>query len=187
MLGLHSFGTPQFYIPQLPQTERPLHKAKDFMSFLNSLQWKADEDKPDEDEPDEWGEQTRDVNFDMNEGLDDRRGAEAAAAGLNASLNSGHDPTLRIGSTRWDNMNDSQLWEQAMNSIATGENPITKGYGEKVGMSPNDVDYFIYNEDEANKMAPEMQWIGYDPYHRLEAIRNSVPGIDQSLMTKVGW
>lgn len=183
MLGLHSFGTPQFYVPQLPQTERPLHKAKDFMSFLNSLQWKADDEEPE----DEWGEQTRNVKFDKNEGLDDRRGAEAAAAGLDASLNSGHDVTQRVGSTRWDGMDDSQLWEQAMNSLVTDENPITKGYSNKIGMTPNDVDYNIFNEEEADKMAPEKRWIGYDPYHRLEALRTSVPGYDPSLMAKVGW
>lgn len=185
MLGLHSFGVPQFSIPQMPQTERPLHKLKDFMSFLNSLQWKADDDEAEPE--DEWGEQTRNVKFDKNEGLDDRRGAEAAAAGLDASLNSGHDTTRRVGSTRWDGMDNSQLWEQAMDSIVTGENPITKGYSEKIGMTPNDVDYHIYNEEETNKMAPEKQLIGYDPYHRLEAMRNSVPGFDPSLMTKVGW
>lgn len=183
MLGLKQFSTPQFYVPQLPQTERPLHKAKDMMSFLNSLQWKADEEAPE----DEWGEQTRNVKFDMNEGRDDRRGAEAAAAGLNASLNSGHDTSQRVGSTRWDGMDDSQLWEQAVNSVVTGENPITKGYGEKIGMTPNDVDYNIFNEEESEKMAPEKKWTGYDPYHRLEAIRASVPGIDPSLMTRVGF
>lgn len=136
MLGLEQFSAPQFYVPQIPQTERPLHKAKDMMSFLNSLQWKAD-DAPDG----EWGEQTRDVKFDANKGLDDRRGAEAVAAGLDAGLNSGHDVTRRVGSTRWDGMDNSQLWEQAMNSIATGENPITKGYSEQIGMTPNDVVY----------------------------------------------
>ena len=142
MLGLKQFSAPQFYVPQLPQTERSLHKAKDFMSFLNSLQWKAD----DEDEDSEWGELTRDVKFDANEGLDDRRSAEAAAAGLDASLNSGHDTSRRVGSTRWDGMDGSQLWEQAMDSIVTGENPITKGYGDKIGMTPNDVDYNIFDE-----------------------------------------
>lgn len=165
MLGLKQFSAPQFYIPQLPQTERPLHKAKDMMSFLNSLQWKADEEKAE----------------------DDRRGAEAAAAGLDAGLNSGHDTSRRVGSTRWDGMDDSQLWEQAMNSIVTGENPMTEGYGSKVGMTPNGVDYNIFNEEESDKIAPEKRWIGYDPYHRLEAIRASVPGYDPSLMTKVGW
>lgn len=183
MLGLKQFSAPQFYIPQLPQTERPLHKAKDMMSFLNSLQWKADEEKAE----DEWGDTTRDVKFDANEGLDDRRGAEAAAAGLDASLNSGHDTTRRVGSTRWDGMDDSQLWEQAMNSIVTGEDPTTKGYSDKIGMTPNDVDYNIFNEEESDKMAPEKRWTGYDPYHRLEAIRASVPGYDPSLMTRVGF
>ncbi len=48
MLGLKQFSAPQFYIPQMPQTERPLHKAKDFMSFLNSLQWKAADGEEDE-------------------------------------------------------------------------------------------------------------------------------------------
>ena len=169
MLGLKQFGTPQFYVPQLPQTERPLHKAKDFMSFLNSLQWKADDEEDD------------------SEGRDDRRDAEAAASGLDASLNSGHDTSRRVGSTRWDGMDDSQLWEQAMNSLVTGENPITKEYSDKIEMTPNDVDYNIFNEEEANKMAPEKKWVGYDPIHKLEAIRASVPGIDPSLMTRVGW
>lgn len=182
ILGLHQFSSPNFSIPDVPAEERPLHKLKDFASFLNSLQWKAD----DKDE-DAWGEQTRNVKFDANEGLDDRRGAEATAAGLDASLNSGHDTSRRVGSTRWNGMDDSEIWEQAMNSIVTGENPITKGYSEKIGMTPNDVDYNIFNEEESNKMAPEKTWVGYDPYHRLEAIRASVPGIDPSLMTRVGF
>ena len=137
MLGLHSFGTPQFYIPQMPQTERPLHKAKDFMSFLNSLQWKADEEAEDE-----WG-------------------AEAAAAGLDTSLNSGHDTTRRVGSTRWDGMDNAQLWEQAMNSIVTGENPITKGYSEKIGMTPNDVVYG-WNENW-EKLPSDNRFAGWTP------------------------
>ena len=156
MLGLHSFGTPQFYIPQMPQTERPLHKAQDFMSFLNSLQWKADEEAEGE-----WGEQTRDVKFDANEGLDDRRGAEAAAAGLDTSLNSGHDTSRRVGSTRWDGMDNSQLWEQAMDSIVTGENPITKGYSEKSGMTPNDVAYG-WNENW-EKLPNKSRFAGWTP------------------------
>lgn len=180
MLGLKKFSTPQFSIPSIPADERALHKIKDVLSFFNSIQWKAD-DK----EEDEWGDTTRDVKFDANEGLDDRRGAEAAAAGLDASLNSGHDVSRRVGSTRWDGMDESQLWEQAMNSSVTGENPITRAYGDKVGMTPNDVDYFIYNEDEANKMAPEKRWVGYDPFHKAQAIRDSVPGIDPSLMPRV--
>ena len=182
MLGLHQFAGPHFQIPQIPADERALHKIKDFASFLNSLQWEAD----DEPEQDEWGEGTRDVKFDMNNGRDDRRGAEAAAAGLDASLNSGHDVSRRVGSTRWDGMDDSQLWEQAINSMVTGENPITRAYGDKVGMTPNDVDYFIYDEDESNKMAPEKRWVGYDPFHKAQAIRDSVPGIDPNLMTRVG-
>jgi len=156
MLGLKQFGTPQFYVPQLPQTERPLHKAKDFMSFLNSLQWKADED-----DDSEWGEKTRDVKFDVNEGSDDRRGAEAAAAGLDASLNSGHDTSRRVGSTRWDGMDGSQLWEQAMDSIVTGENPITKGYSDKIGMTPNDVVYG-WNENW-DKVPDRSRFAGWTP------------------------
>lgn len=156
MLGLHSFGVPQFSIPQMPQTERPLHKLKDFMSFLNSLQWKADEE-----DDSEWGEQTRDVKFDKNEGLDDRSGAEAAAAGLDASLNSGHDTSRRVGSTRWDGMDGSQLWEQAMDSIVTGENPITKGYSEKIGMTPNDVVYG-WNENW-DKVPNKTRFAGWTP------------------------
>jgi hypothetical protein len=84
-------------------------------------------------------------------------------------------------------MDDSQLWEQAMNSLVTGENPITKEYSDNIGMTPNDVDHSIFNEEEANKMAPEKKWVGYDPIHKLEAIRASVPGIDPSLMTRVGF
>lgn len=156
MLGLKQFSAPQFYVPQLPQTERPLHKAKDFMSFLNSLQWKADEA-----DDSEWGEQTRDVKFDMNEGTDDRLGAEAVASGLDASLNSGHDTSRRVGSTRWDGMDGSQLWEQAMNSIVTGENPVTKGYSDKVGMTPNDVVYG-WNENW-DKVPNKSRFAGWTP------------------------
>lgn len=132
MLGLHSFGTPQFYIPQLPQTERPLHKAKDLMSFLNSLQWKADDG----------AEDTPDAKFDPSTGMDDRRLAESTAMGLDGNLESGHDTTQRVGSTRWDNMNDSQIWDQAIQSLVTGEDPITHGIGDKVGgnLAPVNVD-----------------------------------------------
>lgn len=151
MLGLKQFGTPQFYVPQLPQTERPLHKAKDFMSFLNSLQWKADDETED----------TPDVKTDVDDKSDNRRGADAVMYGLDPSLNSGHDTAQRVGSTRWDNMDDSQLWEQAMNSIATEEDPITLGYGDKIGMTPDDV------------------------YYRPERVK--VPGIDPKLMTRVGF
>lgn len=157
MLGLKQFSTPQFYVPQLPQTERPLHKAKDFMSFLNSLQWKADEEADEE----EWGEKTRDVKFDMNEGLDDRRGAEAAAAGLDTSLNSGHDTSRRVGSTRWDGMDGSQLWEQAINSLVTGETPVTKGYSDKIGMTPGDVVYG-WNENW-DKVPNKSRFAGWTP------------------------
>lgn len=169
MLGLDQFSAPQFYVPQIPQTERPLHKAKDMMSFLNSLQWKAD------DEPDgEWGETTRDVKFDMNEGLDDRRGAEAAAAGLDASLNSGHDTSLRVGSTRWDGMDGSQLWEQAMNSVATGENPITKGYSEQIGMTPNDVVYgWTENFD---KVPNKSRFAGWTPEQIQDYVFSPIGG-----------
>ena len=134
MLGLHSFGVPQFSIPQMPQTERPLHKIKDFMSFLNSLQWKADDDEAPADEPD--------ARFDASNGMDDRRLAENTAMGLDGNLESGHDASQRIGSTRWDNMNDSQIWDQAIQSLVTGEDPITHGIGEKVGgdLAPVNVD-----------------------------------------------
>ncbi len=134
MLGLKQFGTPQFYIPQLPQTERPLHKAKDFMSFLNSLQWKAD----DEEEP----EDTPDVKFDASAGMDDRRLAESTAMGLDGNLESGHDTTQRVGDTRWGNMNESQIWDQAIQSLVTGEDPLTYGIGDKVGgdLAPINVD-----------------------------------------------
>lgn len=133
MLGLKQFSAPQFYVPQIPQTERPLHKAKDLMSFLNSLQWKADEEQP---------EDTPDVKFDVSAGMDDRRLAENTAMGLDGNLESGHDTTQRIGSTRWHNMNDSQIWDQAIQSLVTGEDPITRGIGDKVGgnLAPVSVD-----------------------------------------------
>lgn len=132
MLGLKQFGAPQFYIPQLAQTERPLHKAKDFMSFLNSLQWKANDEVED----------TPDAKFDVSDGMDDRRLAESTAIGLDGNLESGHDATQRVGSTRWDNMNDSQIWDQAIQSLVTGEDPITQGIGGKVGgnLEANNVD-----------------------------------------------
>jgi hypothetical protein len=97
----------------------------------------------------------------MNEGSDDRRGAEAAAAGLDASLNSGHDTSRRVGSTRWDGMDGSQLWEQAMDSIVTGENPITKSYSDKIGMTPNDVVYG-WNENW-DKVPNKSRFAGWTP------------------------
>ena len=101
MLGLHQFATPHFQIPQVPADERALHKAKDFISFLNSLQWEVD----DEETP---NEPTADnVKFDMN-----------------PELNSQGDVSRRIGTTRWDGMDKDDLWGQAINSVATGENPI---------------------------------------------------------------
>ncbi len=171
MLGLKQFSAPQFYVPQIPQTERPLHKAKDMMSFLNSLQWKADEEEP----ADGWGEQTRGVKFDMNEGTDDRRGAEAAAAGLDASLNSGHDVSRRVGSTRWDGMDGSQLWEQAMDSIVTGENPTTKGYGDKIGMTPNDA-VFGWNENW-DKLPGKSRFAGWTPDQLHDYVNSPIGGI----------
>lgn len=147
MLGLHSFGTPQFYIPQIPQTERPIHKAKDLMSFLNSLQWKADEE----------AEDTPDAKFDASEGMDDRRLAESTAMGLDGNLESGHDATQRIGSTRWDNMNDSQIWDQAIQSLVTGEDPITQGIGDKVGGNLEQI-----NVDE-HQLSGKSRFAGWTP------------------------
>lgn len=116
MLGLHQFATPHFQIPQFPADERAIHKAKDFISFLNSLQW--EEDEPEADEP------TADnVKFDMPEGRN-ARDASAATKGLNPELNSQGDVSKRIGTTRWDGMDKDDLWGQAINSVATGENPI---------------------------------------------------------------
>jgi hypothetical protein len=147
MLGLNQFSTPQFYVPQLPQTERPLHKAKDFMSFLNSLQWKADDE----------AEDTPDVKFDASDGMDDRRLAESTAMGLDGNLESGHDTTQRVGSTRWDNMNDSQIWDQAIQSLVTGEDPITKGIGDNVGgdLAPAEVD--------EHKLSGKSRFAGWTP------------------------
>lgn len=147
MLGLHSFGTPQFYIPQIPQTERPIHKAKDLMSFLNSLQWKADEE----------AEDTPDAKFDVSDGMDDRRLAESTAMGLDGNLESGHDTTQRIGSTRWDNMNDSQIWDQAIQSLVTGEDPITRGIGDKVGGNLEQI-----NVDE-HQLSGKSRFAGWTP------------------------
>lgn len=118
MLGLHQFAGPHFQIPQIPADERALHKIKDFASFLNSLQWEADDN-----EDEEWGEGTRDVKYDMPEGRH-ARDASAATKGLNPELNSQGDVSRRVGTTRWDGMDKDELWGQAINSIATGENPI---------------------------------------------------------------
>lgn len=119
MLGLHQFAGPHFEIPQIPADERAIHKIQDFLSFLHSLQWKVD----DEETPEEWGEGTRDVKYDMPESRN-ARDASAATKGLNPELNSQGDVSRRIGTTRWDGMDKDQLWGQAINSIATGENPI---------------------------------------------------------------
>ena len=66
MLGLHQFAGPHFEIPQIPADERALHKIKDFASFLNSLQWEADDEQ-------EQSEPTSDnVKFDMPGGRNAR-------------------------------------------------------------------------------------------------------------------
>lgn len=158
MLGLHSFGTPQFYIPQIPQTERPIHKAKDLMSFLNSLQWKADEE----------AEDTPDAKFDVSDGMDDRRLAESTAMGLDGNLESGHDTTQRIGSTRWDNMNDSQIWDQAIQSLVTGEDPITKGIGDKVGGNLGQI-----NVDE-HQLSGKSRFAGWTPEQIQEYLNSQI-------------
>lgn len=158
MLGLHSFGTPQFYIPQIPQTERPIHKAKDLMSFLNSLQWKADEES--EDMPD--------AKFDVSDGMDDRRLAESTTMGLDGNLESGHDTTQRIGSTRWDNMNDSQIWDQAIQSLVTGEDPITQGIGDKVGGNLEQI-----NVDE-HQLSGKSRFAGWTPEQIQEYLNSPI-------------
>ena len=117
MLGLHQFATPHFQIPQVPADERALHKIKDFASFLNSLQWEVD----DEETPNE--PTANNVKYDMKEGRN-ARDASAATKGLNPELNSQGDVSKRIGTTRWDGMDKDDLWGQAINSVATGENPI---------------------------------------------------------------
>ena len=119
MLGLHQFAGPHFEIPQIPADERAIHKIQDFLSFLHSLLWEV----KDKEEPEEWGEQTRDVKYDMPESRN-ARDASAAAKGLNPELNSQGDVSRRVGTTRWDGMDKDDLWGQAMNSIVTGENPI---------------------------------------------------------------
>lgn len=117
MLGLHQFAGPHFQIPQIPADERALHKIKDFASFLNSLQWEAD----DNEEPEQ---PTADnVKYDMKESRN-ARDASATTKGLNPELNSQGDVSRRVGTTRWDGMDKDELWGQAINSIATGENPI---------------------------------------------------------------
>lgn len=158
MLGLHSFGTPQFYIPQIPQTERPIHKAKDLMSFLNSLQWKADEE----------AEDTPDAKFDVSDGMDDRRLAESTAMGLDGNLESGHDTTQRIGSTRWDNMDDSQIWDQAIQSLVTGEDPITKGIGDNVGGNLGQI-----NVDE-HQLSGKSRFAGWTPEQIQEYLNSQI-------------
>jgi hypothetical protein len=163
MLGLKNFSTPQFSIPSIPADERALHKIKDVLSFFNSIQWKADEDK----EEDEWGDTTRDVKFDMNEGRDQRRGAEATMQGFDPNLASGHDVSRRIGSTRWDNMDGEDLWEQAMNSVATGENPLTKGYADLVG-GPGGYHYSL------DQLPSKSRRIGWDDEHLKEYINSPI-------------
>lgn len=118
MLGLHQFAGPHFEIPQIPADERALHKIKDFASFLNSLQWEVD------DEPEQDGPTADNVKYDMPKSRN-ARDASAATKGLNPELNSQGDVSRRIGTTRWDGMDKDDLWGQAINSIATGENPIS--------------------------------------------------------------
>lgn len=71
MLGLKQFGTPQFMVPVAPANERPLHKMKDFMSFLNSLQWKADDETVEDTEPEPQTGKMDSGNIDsLTKGLD---------------------------------------------------------------------------------------------------------------------
>ena len=71
MLGLKQFSTPQFMVPVAPANERPLHKMKDFMSFLNSLQWKADDEAAEDTEPEPQTGKMDSGNIDsLTKGLD---------------------------------------------------------------------------------------------------------------------
>lgn len=142
----------------MPQTERPLHKAKDFMSFLNSLQWKADDEEED----------TPDAKFDVSDGMDDRRLAESTAMGLDGNLESGHDTTQRVGSTRWDNMNDSQIWDQAIQSLVTGEDPLTYGIGDKV-----DGNLAAVNVDE-HQLSGKSRFAGWTPEQIQEYLNSPI-------------
>lgn len=105
-LGLRQFGAPQFSIPSIPADERALHKIKDVASFLNSIQWKADEKEP----------QPNDVSGDYN--LNDARTSfDWSAGGLDSSLG---DPSQRIGETKFDNLDIGEQRELANQSLLHG-------------------------------------------------------------------
>lgn len=154
MLGLKQFSTPHFVVPSIPKEERPINKLKDFASFLNSLQWKTDdEDAEGEGEWGDDGETPRDVHFredwdPSGEGytVANEKDAQATAEGLDPTIYSGTDPR-RAGTTRWDDLTNDQLWEQAINSVATGENPLFRYEGkERLGR---------FDEATRNQMANE--------------------------------
>lgn len=107
MLGLRQFGSPQFSIPSIPADERAIHKIKDMMSFLNSIQWKADDEAPKEP-----GDDATDYNLN-----DNRTSFDWTAGGLDPSLG---DPSTRIGETKFDNYDMSDLRELGNQSLLHG-------------------------------------------------------------------
>ena len=196
MLGLHQFAGPHFEIPQIPADERALHKIKDFASFLNSLQWEADDEQ-------EQSEPTSDnVKFDMPEGRN-ARDASAATKGLNPELNSQGDVTKRIGTTRWDGMDKDDLWNQAINSIATGENPTyypelseegrltdegaravnSELFGIESQLAPSQLEYMLNEPSDLQKQVrAEQGMAGYNPRQEMAGYRpltyEQIPKID---------
>lgn len=196
MLGLHQFAGPHFQIPQIPADERALHKIKDFASFLNSLQWEADDEQ-------EQSEPTSDnVKFDMPEGRN-ARDASAATKGLNPELNSQGDVTKRIGTTRWDGMDKDDLWSQAMNSIVTGENPIyypelseegrltedgrravnSELFGIESPLAPSQLESMLNEPSDLQKQVrAEQGMAGYSPRQEMAGYRpltyEQIPKID---------
>lgn len=108
MLGLKQFHAPQFAIPGVPANERPLHKVKDFLSFLNSIQWKVkDEQAEEDDEP-----------LSHTESMD-ARNMDSLTKGLDWSL--GNPFTgKKLGNDGIEDMTTSELRNKANDSLVHG-------------------------------------------------------------------
>ena len=110
MLGLKQFSTPHFIIPDTPATERPLHKMKDFLSFLNSLQWKVKEKQAKEEEDDEPLSHTESM---------DAGDMDSLTKGLDWSL--GNPFTgKKLGNDGIEDMSISELRDKANDSLVHG-------------------------------------------------------------------
>lgn len=197
-LGLKQFRAPQFSIPSIPADERALHKIKDVASFLNSIQWKSNEEQPKEPEPNE-------VSGEYN--LNDPRTAfDWTSNGLDSSLG---DPSQRIGETKFDSLDMSDLRELGNQSLLhsgainfatpeydwnldapmSGYRPLSSlvpniSYDRGSNSVPSDTDE--YEQSLGNK-GEKFSWTGKYGRDKQDALVDSVPGIDPIFMRRVGY